>query len=70
MTMMPKTRLYHTGKVMRIEDQDMRYCDTCDTLRPADEVDEIIDPIYGRSHGWQCQSCSERNFEDTLSGDA
>jgi len=52
-----------------MDGRDYRFCDTCDNLRPAGEVDEIIDPIYGRSYGWQCQSCSEKHFEDSLSGD-
>lgn len=47
----------------------LKYCDTCCEFAPREEVEEIIDPIYGRSHGFQCQSCSERHAEERLSGD-
>lgn len=69
MTMPETTKLQHTHVILNIDGHDYRFCDRCDTLCPTSEVDEIIDPIYGRSYGWQCQRCTERVAEGRLSGD-
>ena len=40
----------------------------CDSCGSESDLDPIIDPIYGKFHGWQCQGCTERAFERSLEG--
>lgn len=62
--------LLNGAKLWDFETQSwFRWCDTCDKAKHTAEVDELIDPIWGRSHGWQCRACSEEAFEAQASGD-
>jgi hypothetical protein len=47
-------------------------CDTCDMNgdEPQGAILEIIDPIYGLSHGFICEGCNERNADRQADDDA